>query len=154
MNRGSREGSEIPASYNIPAMLLIYTVQPGKTFHTHTHNSNTSDVKANAVESNCGIDPGSYQIRNHAICICYFFIRHDALWHKRVRRARYRMVVGFTTTYASSAYHHCCCEFESRSGRGVQHYVIKFVNDLRQVSGFLRFPLSIKLTAAIKLKYC
>jgi hypothetical protein len=28
------------------------------------------------------------------------------------------MVVGFTTTYAISAYHHWCCEFESRSGRG------------------------------------
>ena len=27
---------------------------------------------------------------------------------------------------------------ESRSGRGVQHYDIKFVSDLRQVSGFLR----------------
>jgi uncharacterized membrane protein YuzA (DUF378 family) len=37
------------------------------------------------------------------------------------------MVVGFTTTYAISAYHHWCCEFESQSGRGVQHYVIKFV---------------------------
>jgi len=33
------------------------------------------------------------------------------------------MVVGFTTTYAISAYHHWCCEFEFRSGRGVQHYV-------------------------------
>jgi len=32
------------------------------------------------------------------------------------------MVVGFTTTYAISAYHHWhwCCEFESRSGLGVQ----------------------------------
>jgi hypothetical protein len=30
--------------------------------------------------------------------------------------------------------------FESRSGRGVQHYVIKFVSDLRQVSGFLQGP--------------
>jgi hypothetical protein len=29
-------------------------------------------------------------------------------------------------------------EFESRSGRGVQHYVIKFVRDLRQVGGFLQ----------------
>jgi hypothetical protein len=48
------------------------------------------------------------------------------------------MVVGFTTTYAISAYHHYCCEFESRPGRGVQHYVIKFVSDLRQVGGFLR----------------
>ena len=41
-------------------------------------------------------------------------------------------------SYAISAYHHWCCEFESRSGRGVQHYVIKFVSDLRQVGGFLR----------------
>ena len=43
------------------------------------------------------------------------------------------MVIGFTTTYAISAYHHSCCGFESRSGRGVQHYVIKFVNDMQQV---------------------
>jgi len=33
------------------------------------------------------------------------------------------MVVGFTTTYAISAYHHWYCELESRSRRGVQHYV-------------------------------
>ena len=47
-----------------------------------------------------------------------------------------RMVVGLTTTYAISAYHNWCCEFESQSGRGVQHYVIKFISDLRQVGGF------------------
>ena len=28
----------------------------------------------------------------------------------------------------------------------MQHYAIKFVSDLRQVSGFLRFPPLIKLT--------
>ena len=42
--------------------------------------------------------------------------------------------------------------FESRSGRGVQHYVIKFVSDLRWVGGFLhvlRFPPSIKLTVTM-----
>jgi hypothetical protein len=39
--------------------------------------------------------------------------------------------------------------FESRSGRGVQHYVIKIVSDLQQVGGFLRFPPPIKLTATI-----
>jgi len=49
------------------------------------------------------------------------------------------MVVGFTTTYAITAYHHLCSELESRLGRGAQHYVIKFVSDLRQVDGFLRF---------------
>ena len=52
------------------------------------------------------------------------------------------MVVGFTTTYAISAYHHLCCEFKSRSGRDVQHYVIKFVRDLQQVCGFLQGPVS------------
>jgi hypothetical protein len=59
---------------------------------------------------------------------------------------------GFTTTYWISAYHHWCCEFESRLGRGVQQYVIKFVIDLWQVGGFLRvflFPPQIKLTATI-----
>jgi hypothetical protein len=54
----------------------------------------------------------------------------------------HHMVVWFTTTYAISAYHHWCCEFESRSGRGVQHYVKKFVSDLRQVGGFLCIPVS------------
>ena len=41
------------------------------------------------------------------------------------------MVVGFTTTYAISTYHHYRCEFESRSG---EVYSIH----LRQVGGF--FP--------------
>ena len=31
----------------------------------------------------------------------------------------------------------------------IQHYVIKFVSELRQVSGFLWFPPSIKLNAMI-----
>ena len=54
----------------------------------------------------------------------------------RGRHGRDRIVVGFTTAYAIIVYHHWCCEFESRSGRGVQHYVIKFVSDLRQVGDF------------------
>jgi hypothetical protein len=57
---------------------------------------------------------------------------------------RNRMVVEFTTTYAISVYH--------QSRQGVQHYVIKFVSDLRQVGGFLwvlKFPPPIKLTATI-----
>jgi len=71
---------------------------------------------------------------------------------RRGRRGCDRMVVGFTTTYAISAYHHWYCELASRSERGVQHHVIKFVSGLRQVGGFLRglqFPPPIKLTATI-----
>ena len=61
---------------------------------------------------------------------------HEIIPKQKDRRGRDHMVVGFTTTYAISAYHYWCCEFESRSGRDV-HYVIKFVSDLRQVGGFL-----------------
>ena len=62
------------------------------------------------------------------------------------RRGRDRMTVGFTTTDAISAYHHWCCEIESRSGRDLQHYVIKFVNDFLRV---FRFHPPIKLTVTI-----
>ena len=50
------------------------------------------------------------------------------------------MVVGFITTYAICSYHHWRCEFEFLSGEvySKQHYVIKFVSDLRQVCGFLQ----------------
>jgi len=46
------------------------------------------------------------------------------------------MVVGFTTAYAIGSYRHWCCELESRSGRGVQHYV----SDLQQVGGISPGP--------------
>jgi hypothetical protein len=59
-------------------------------------------------------------------------------YYQMKQKISYRMVLGFTTTYAISAYHHWCSEFEPRSGWGVQHHVIKFVSDLRQVGGFLR----------------
>ena len=76
--------------------------------------------------------------------------------YKRDRRGRDRMVVEFTTTYSIIAYHHKRCEFESRSGDvySMQHFVTKFVSDLRQVSGFLWFPPPIKLISTISLKYC
>jgi len=49
-------------------------------------------------------------------------------------------------SYGSWIYNYLCNQclsplmlwFESRSWWGVQHYVIKFVSDLRQVDGFLR----------------
>jgi hypothetical protein len=55
------------------------------------------------------------------------------------------MVVGFTTIFAIGAYRHWCCGFDSRSGRGVQHYVIKFVSDLRQFF----FDLQILITPLV-----
>jgi hypothetical protein len=62
------------------------------------------------------------------------------------------MVVGFTTTYAISAYHQYSCEFEPRWWRGVLDTTLcdKVDSDLRQVGEFvlvLRFPPPIKLTA-------
>jgi hypothetical protein len=70
---------------------------------------------------------------------------YDLRGRLRGRRGRDRMVVRFTTTYVISAYHRWYCEFESRSGRGVQHYVIKFASDLRQVGGFLPVYLDCPL---------
>ena len=71
-------------------------------------------------------------------------------WHTYIRFSfifRYFQVVQvsqmfrLTTTYAIGAYQHQHCEFESRSGEmySIQHYVINFVSDLRQVSGILRY---------------
>jgi len=41
----------------------------------------------------------------------------------------------FMTTYVISVYRNYCCEFESCSFEmfSIQHYVIKFVSDVRQV---------------------
>ena len=44
-----------------------------------------------------------------------------------------------------------------REVSSIQHYMIKFVSDLRRIGGFLwvlRFPPQIKQTAMNKLKYC
>jgi hypothetical protein len=62
------------------------------------------------------------------------------------------MVVGFTTTYAISAYLAITTNIvRSNPADGevysTQYYAIKFVSDLRQVGGFLQFPPPIKLMA-------
>ena len=72
-------------------------------------------------------------VLDYIVSILTMNSRQFFLWS---RRGRDRMVLGFTITYVISAYHHWSCEFESRSGWGVQHYVIKFDSDLRQVDGF------------------
>ena len=51
------------------------------------------------------------------------------------------MVVELTPTYAIIAFQQKRCEFESSSilwlyMYAIQHYVIQFISDLRQVSGF------------------
>ena len=87
----------------------------------------------------------------HSSASYKYYLSHCDIKY-RGRRGRDIMVVGFTTTYAISTYHHWCCEFESRSRRGVQHYVIKLVSDLLQVGGFLRvlrLPPAKKLTTTI-----
>ena len=61
------------------------------------------------------------------------------------RHGRERMVVGFTTTCAIKVVGSSLVDWEVYS---IQHYVIKFVSDLRQVGGFLRvllFPPPIKI---------
>ena len=65
--------------------------------------------------------------------------------HKLHTRRSTNSILDETQTPYSTKYVHC--EVYS-----IQHYVIKFVNDLRQIGGFLqilRFPPPLKLTATI-----
>ena len=81
--------------------------------------------------------------------VLWLFVICFNVWIPIHRDRRDRVVIGFTITSEISAYHHRCCELESRSGRGVQQYVVKLDCDLRQVGGFLRvlrFPPPMKLT--------
>ena len=59
---------------------------------------------------------------NCPFCVMYDFriaVVYYNLFMIRSHRGCDRMVVGFTTTCATSAYHHQICEFESHSWRGV-----------------------------------
>jgi len=64
------------------------------------------------------------------------------------------MVIGFITTYAVSASIaiNDGSSNPAKTRLPIQHYVIKFVSDVRQVGGFLRvlwFPPPIKMTTMI-----
>jgi hypothetical protein len=64
------------------------------------------------------------------------------------------MVVGFTTSFAISAYLSQVVSLNPIQEKvySIKHHVIKFVRDLRQAVGFLpalQFPPPIKLTAMI-----
>ena len=70
------------------------------------------------------------------------------------RHGHDRLVVGYTTTYAISAYPTKVVSSNPAHAEvySMQHYVITFVRDLRQIGGFLlvlRFPPPIKMTATI-----
>ena len=91
------------------------------------------------------------------VCFCtgfFFFLRNDnthlttCSMESGAVVVVFEHVVGYTTTYAISAYYHQRCEFECRSGEvySIQHYVIKVVSGFLRV---LRFLPPIKLTAMI-----
>jgi hypothetical protein len=91
-----------------------------------------------------------------SICLSTIFLYGISLLIllSRCRRGRDCMIVGFTSTFAINVHHHYLNEFEFRSGKvySIQHYMIKFVSDLRQVGDLLRvllFSPCIKMTAAI-----
>ena len=80
-----------------------------------------------------------------AVLYSLYVYFHPSIYRGR-RGCCGRMVVGLTTR--------CAVDSNPASWRGVfdKHYMIKFVSDLRHVSGFLqvlRFLPPIKLTALI-----
>jgi len=72
----------------------------------------------------------------------------------RGRHGRERVVVGFTTTCTIQAVPITTNVVSSNPAHGeaysIQHYVTKFVNDLRQVGGFL---WALRVLPPIKLSF-
>jgi hypothetical protein len=102
-------------------------------------------INVNGTESNL---VNNWLLINAKWAICQRYHSENwATFDGRGRCGNDRILVGCTTTCAISAYHHQRCELESRTGEmySIQHYVIKFVSDVRQV----RFPPPGKLTATI-----
>ena len=95
---------------------------------------------------------------NELVSIIYHRTRNSF-----VHTSPYTRKLSWLWSYGSSIYNYLCNQCLSPLNlwicvRGdvysTQHYVIKCVSALRQVSGFLQFPPPIKLTATILLKYC
>ena len=79
---------------------------------------------------------------------CSVFVVFSSI-KNRDHRGHDRMVVGLTTTYAINVVT-TGVEYAHDEVFSILHYVIKFVSDLWQVSGFHRgFPPPIKLTSTI-----
>ena len=135
--------------------MICYSKQNEITFFRHTQSQNISGAIQTSLHFNKLLSWWNrnmlwYSKQNGITFIRYTQSQYISQNISGGRRVRDRMVVGFTTTYAISAYHHWC-EFESRSWRGAQHYVITFFGDLRQVGGFL---CVLQFPSPIKLKYC
>jgi hypothetical protein len=77
----------------------------------------------------------------------YFVFIKDCLIHGTIFLTNTLKGLSWPWSHDSWIYNYLCNQclsplmllvLESRSGRGVQHYVIKFVSDSRKVCGFLR----------------
>ena len=68
-----------------------------------------------------------YYIKKYQCLYLHFLVSYVFRGFRCGRRGRDRIIVGFTTSYAISAYHHCCeLECCSNERNSVQYYAIKF----------------------------
>jgi len=88
-------------------------------------------IYINSVRGRRGLDRIGSWISNY---LCYHCLSPPLLW---VWTPLKRGVL-VTTLYDKVCQWLATGRWFSRSGRGEQHYVIKFVSDLRQVGGFLQ----------------
>jgi hypothetical protein len=94
------------------------------------------------------------ELVSHLLFYITWMVELSHSFMRWVRRGHDRMVVGFTTTCAMSAYRHWSCEFAPLSWWDVLDATLcdKFVSDLRQVGGFLQalqFPRPINMTSTV-----
>jgi hypothetical protein len=130
-------------------------------FFSPDSNDMTSWQRSSAENVSCNVSPFIYHhnvVIQHLVSDTMYHTGSFCLFQRKtyiILDKRYHLTLQtflLEITYAISAYHHWCCEFESRSERSMQHYVIKYVSDLLKVGSFLRvlrFPSPLKLTTTI-----
>ena len=68
----------------------------------------------------------SHYVQHSSFQLIHNRIMNRKLIHWSIKGRLWSWLYGSWIYNAISVYHHWCCEFESRSGRHVRHYVIKF----------------------------
>ena len=149
-------------------LLLFYSIEPTTTPQSCIDNRlmkcSHPDVCTTTLRFMCPVTCGLCS----KYIVFYIFI-YLKMKPEPFNHYMYNKIEGpsWSWSYGSWIYNYLCNQCLSpltlwvwiplRWGVLLQYYVIKFVNDLWQVSGFLRvlrFSPTIKLTATIQLKYC
>ena len=142
-----------------PTILTNSTNQNTRySFQKHRQNLYSKHVFMRLINPSSEDLVSMPQVKTLCLCLmwrsCFYATLQSKKMDHIILRGLDRMVVGFTTACAISAYHTKVVSLNLVHSEVylIQYYVIKFVSDFWQVCGFirvLRFPPPIKLTTTI-----